>query len=261
MAFFPIIRSAPIVLIAVLAAAAAFLPAIVNSATVPPAFAQPQSRDLPGRFVASGTVASIQSERGEPSWVASGTWRMIVEQAADASVRSASFRSTFNMVHLDGTVPHKHTISDLKLASWVADNSTMTFDGTFTMTLAGEPRREVPVQIIIRNGNAISIEIDSRVTTHFGDTPIYGIVTRMRGSMMMDDHIHGTTPRAAESMQLAGLSRSTVNYYGNASGYLVHPEKGGRLAAVVMIHEWWGLNQNIKNIAETLAREGYACWP
>ena len=24
-----------------------------------------------------------------------------------------------------------------------------------------------------------------------------------------------------------------------------------------MIHEWWGLNENIKNMAETLAKEGY----
>jgi hypothetical protein len=203
MAFLPTTRSATIVLAAVLAAAAAFLPAMSGIATMSPAAAQVQQHALPqlntsGRFVASGTVGSIQNEGGKPSWIAAGTWRMIVEQAADASIRSASFRSTFSMVHLDGTNPHKHTISDFKLSRWSVDNSTMTFDGTFTMTLAGEPRRDVPVHIVIRNGNAINITIDSSVTTHFGDTPIYGIVTRMKGSMMMaGDHDQGAKPRGA----------------------------------------------------------------
>jgi carboxymethylenebutenolidase len=30
-----------------------------------------------------------------------------------------------------------------------------------------------------------------------------------------------------------------------------------KLPAVVMIHEWWGINDNIKNMANTLAKEGY----
>ena len=30
-----------------------------------------------------------------------------------------------------------------------------------------------------------------------------------------------------------------------------------KLPAVVMIHEWWGLNDNIKDMANELASEGY----
>jgi len=41
--------------------------------------------------------------------------------------------------------------------------------------------------------------------------------------------------------------------YDGFSGYLVGTDGPG----VVMIHEWWGLNQNIKNMAHDLAEEGY----
>jgi carboxymethylenebutenolidase len=62
------------------------------------------------------------------------------------------------------------------------------------------------------------------------------------------------------------LQREEVNYYDNVSGYLVFPENNSttdsstdhtKLPAVVMIHEWWGLNDNIKNMADELAKEGY----
>lgn len=58
------------------------------------------------------------------------------------------------------------------------------------------------------------------------------------------------------------LQSKSVNYYDDSSGYLVFPSTGiseqqQKLPAVVMIHEWWGLNDNIKNMANTLAKEGY----
>lgn len=62
------------------------------------------------------------------------------------------------------------------------------------------------------------------------------------------------------------LQRENVNYYNNVSGYLVYPENNSttesstsdaKLPGVVMIHEWWGLNDNIKNMADELAKEGY----
>ena len=59
------------------------------------------------------------------------------------------------------------------------------------------------------------------------------------------------------------LHSSSVNYYenNNSTGYLVYPELANntqqQLPAVIMIHEWWGLNEDIKNQADILAREGY----
>jgi carboxymethylenebutenolidase len=62
----------------------------------------------------------------------------------------------------------------------------------------------------------------------------------------------------------SGLQSKSVNYYDDSSGYLVFPttvtseqQQKQKLPAVVMIHEWWGVNDNIKNMANTLAKEGY----
>src|ERR671910_3533849 len=59
------------------------------------------------------------------------------------------------------------------------------------------------------------------------------------------------------------LHNSSVIYYDNTTGYLVYPELANNtqqqesMPAVIMIHEWWGLNEHIKNQADILAKEGY----
>src|SRR5690606_33158979 len=42
------------------------------------------------------------------------------------------------------------------------------------------------------------------------------------------------------------------------SGYLAYPETAhGGLPGVLMFHEWWGLNDNIRAMADKLAGQGY----
>jgi carboxymethylenebutenolidase len=67
------------------------------------------------------------------------------------------------------------------------------------------------------------------------------------------------------------LENKTVNYFGNVSGYLVYPTSSSSSSinnnatttnnntfpAVVMIHENKGLNDNIKSMANLLAKDGY----
>ena len=67
-----------------------------------------------------------------------------------------------------------------------------------------------------------------------------------------------------DSEAAIGIQNRTVSYYGNSSGYLVSPLADNSsnttsqlLPAVVMIHEWWGLNENIKDMANELAKQGY----
>ena len=98
-----------------------------------------------------------------------------------------------------------------------------------------------------------------------------GISTNSTGSNVIQEKIRQS------------LENQTVNYYGNTSGYLVFPKSantsmtesdntespatitsssssslvGNKLPAVVMIHENRGLNEHIKMMADTLAKEGY----
>lgn len=46
--------------------------------------------------------------------------------------------------------------------------------------------------------------------------------------------------------------------YGNNTGYLAAPQnQTAPLPALIVIHEWWGLNDNIKAMTRRLAGEGY----
>jgi carboxymethylenebutenolidase len=72
--------------------------------------------------------------------------------------------------------------------------------------------------------------------------------------------------RADVSNAGVDLENRTVNYFDQARGYLVYPimsidnktkNNNNTLPAVIMIHENKGLNDNIKNMANLLARNGY----
>ena len=41
------------------------------------------------------------------------------------------------------------------------------------------------------------------------------------------------------------------------SGFLAQPVTEGNYPGIVIIHEWWGLNDQVKSMADILAREGY----
>lgn len=60
----------------------------------------------------------------------------------------------------------------------------------------------------------------------------------------------------------AGITSGSVEYFqggqGEVQGFFAKPAAPGDYPGVVMIHEWWGLNENIKDMASQLAREGYA---
>ena len=111
--------------------------------------------------------------------------------------------------------------------------------------------------------------------------PLNNIVLLAEGQQQQQSAISGSTKTVTELSKLNGknssitLENKTVNYFENANGYLVYPistitttsssiesnisanNDNTTFPAMVMIHEWWGLNENIKNMAETLAKEGY----
>ena len=112
--------------------------------------------------------------------------------------------------------------------------------------------------------------------------PLNNIVLLAEGQLQQQQSaISGSIKTVTELSKLNGknssitLENKTVNYFENANGYLVYPistttttsssiesnisanNDNTTFPAVVMIHEWWGLNENIKNMAETLAKEGY----
>lgn len=82
--------------------------------------------------------------------------------------------------------------------------------------------------------------------------------------LLMEAH-YGDYPAATPLVAIApkvSVEGETVTYgsYNDLSftGYLARPEgETGPLPALIVIHEWWGLNDNIKAMTRRLAGEGY----
>src|ERR1700760_4415064 len=61
-------------------------------------------------------------------------------------------------------------------------------------------------------------------------------------------------------LHAAAGKTETVSYKSGdetVSGYLALPEGGGKHSAIIVIHEWWGLNDWVKQQAEKYAAQGY----
>ncbi len=67
----------------------------------------------------------------------------------------------------------------------------------------------------------------------------------------------GDTKKENTTLGASGIATSSVVYFENVSGYLATPTKAGPHPAIILIHEWWGLNDDIKLLAERYAAAGY----
>jgi carboxymethylenebutenolidase len=62
------------------------------------------------------------------------------------------------------------------------------------------------------------------------------------------------------ALQAGAPKTETVSYKSGSdtvSGYLALPEGGGKHPAILVIHEWWGLNDWVKEQAQKFAGQGY----
>jgi hypothetical protein len=154
----------------------------------------------PGHY-AVGTIASIQNdESGNPSWILSGYWKASLTEGQagkhgnqtspssnstsamgqDMTSKVAKFGASIDMVRTNGSAMHQHKIDNFTLIGMsMPDNTTMTYNGTVTITMREGPVQDVPISATVMDGNVISLLLDpSRIENHFGDTPIYGTVTK-----------------------------------------------------------------------------------
>jgi hypothetical protein len=152
---------------------------------------EPQQPEQPGEYTA-GTIASIQNHKdGIPTWLLSGAWKGAIinidkgETNSDTlpsintnndNLLASNFEATFDMVMLNGSSLHEHSIYNFTLSdiSMTYDKNSV-FNGTATITIKDIPVNDVPISIKTLNNNVISIWTDPvKTNDHFGNTPIYG---------------------------------------------------------------------------------------
>jgi len=151
-----------------------------------------------------GTIASIQNdENGNPSWIVSGHWKAnLLNNQSQSSISGSQgntsssgsvFNTSFEMVKLDGTANHTHTVTNFVLANTsMPNNMTRIFNGTSTASLKEGPATDIPTSIRIMGDKVISIWLDpSKVNNHFGNTPIYGMIIDEHGYRQRGNDTHG----------------------------------------------------------------------
>jgi hypothetical protein len=155
---------------------------------------EPQQPQQPGEY-AAGTIASIQNDKdGVPIWLLSGVWKgaitnidkeetkadtlpsTSINTSSDNNLPIADFKANFEMVMLNGSSLHEHTIYNFTLSDISRTNDkNYVFNGTATISMKDGPVNDVPISIKAFNNNVISIWIDPvKINNHFGNTPIYG---------------------------------------------------------------------------------------
>ena len=139
-----------------------------------------------------GTISSIQNdESGNPAWVVSGHWKAnllsnqsnVTSQGNISSSSGPTFNASVEMIMLNGTAAHTHTITNFVLANTsMPNNMTRIFNGTSTASMREGPVIDIPTGISIMGDKVISIWLDpSKINNHFGNTPIYGTVMNEHG--------------------------------------------------------------------------------
>lgn len=66
-----------------------------------------------------------------------------------------------------------------------------------------------------------------------------------------------TNSQALEREAKYAIAEEEVTYFQNVKGFYARPDADGTFSGVVMIHEWWGLNDNVRDMARQLAGQGY----
>src|SRR5579859_5271593 len=68
-------------------------------------------------------------------------------------------------------------------------------------------------------------------------------------------------PTAEQSFVETDVNTETIsltNYGSDGGGFLAYPKNAANALAVVVIQEWWGINDQIKGVAVRFAQAGFA---
>ena len=86
------------------------------------------------------------------------------------------------------------------------------------------------------------------------------LFTRDMVSLRHETHMTSARMEGNHRMAASDIRTENVSFRSNgdtANGYLARPQGDGPFRGVVVIQEWWGLDDHIKDLAERFAREGF----
>ena len=144
-----------------------------------------------------GPIAGItEDENDSTEWVLTGIWRASLPNSTEISnnnTNGTTFNAAIEMIKLDGTARHTHTLTDFTLLdiSSESDSNSTIFNGTSTVSLADGPALDIPTSVKLSNNNFITIWIDPQsVNNHLGDSlNIFGIIANPEFDQSIQDSV------------------------------------------------------------------------
>jgi len=151
----------------------------------------------------------------------------------------------------------------LVLALVIASGTAMSFAGTPAETgpdVIGEQETTTGEQNETTTTEQPSTQTPSETTTSeasYTQTPHMGCqpgAIEKNGTCQSVTSGSNADIFSGENLMAITATNTTIN---GTPGYLARPADDGKYPSVIMIHEWWGLNQNIRHMPDILAGHGY----
>lgn len=127
----------------------------------------------------------------------------------------------------------------------------------FTPPLKQISQGTVPSNITCTEGKALVLKQSNGLPACVNFSSVEKLITRGWAIHILPDYKNENTNSEIFLLGEYTVTSETVPYFEDVSGYLAKPATPGDYPGVVMVHEWWGLNDNVKEMADNLASHGY----
>lgn len=122
--------------------------------------------------------------------------------------------------------------------------------------VGGITRREFSRRLVIALGSVAAANVVLAACAPITPEPRPVVAEPTAEGVAVEGVTNGTTVTLAE-----GLAGGDVSYAGpdgsTLTGWLAYPDDGATYPAVIVIQEWWGLNDHIKDVTNRFAQAGF----
>ncbi|KAF6246594.1 dienelactone hydrolase family protein [Nitrosopumilus sp. b3] len=114
-----------------------------------------------------------------------------------------------------------------------------------------------PSYVTCTEGKELVLKQSSGLPACVNFSSVEKLIVRGWAIHVLPDYTNGNNNSEIFTIGEFITESENVSYFDDVVGYLAKPVADGHYPGVIMIHEWWGLNDNIKEMADKLASHGY----
>ncbi|MFQ5782991.1 MAG: dienelactone hydrolase family protein [Nitrosopumilus sp.] len=114
-----------------------------------------------------------------------------------------------------------------------------------------------PANVTCTEGKVLVLKQSNGMPACLNLSSVEKLITRGWAIHILPDYSNQNNNSEIFALGKYAVESEIVKYFDDTSGYLAKPTIDTTFPAIVMIHEWWGLNDNIKEMADKLASHGY----